>query len=114
MAGSRTSSASELLLALDREAPEALHRQLGRGLRAAIRDGRLRRGSALPSSRALAAQLGVARGVVVEAYEQLVAEGYLLSRPGGATRVAAGAARGGREARDLEPATFEFDFRPGR
>ncbi|HEX5013279.1 MAG TPA: PLP-dependent aminotransferase family protein, partial [Candidatus Limnocylindrales bacterium] len=57
-------------------------------LRGAIRSGRLAAGAALPSSRALADQLGLSRGVVVEAYEQLVAEGYLTSRPGGATRVA--------------------------
>jgi GntR family transcriptional regulator/MocR family aminotransferase len=52
--------------------------------------------------------------VVVEAYEQLIAEGYLVSRQGGATRVAAGLAAAGRESRDLEPPSFEFDFRPGR
>ncbi len=62
-------------------APEA-------AIRAAIRSGRLRRGAAVPSSRSLAADLGVSRGVVVEAYEQLVAEGYLATRPGGATTVA--------------------------
>jgi GntR family transcriptional regulator/MocR family aminotransferase len=45
--------------------------------------------SALPSTRTLAEQLELSRGVVVEAYEQLVAEGYLTSQAGGATRVAA-------------------------
>jgi GntR family transcriptional regulator/MocR family aminotransferase len=43
----------------------------------------------MPSSRALAAELGLSRGVIVEAYEQLTAEGYLTSRPGATTRVAA-------------------------
>ena len=60
MARSRTSSDLELLLHLDRASPEPLHRQLGGGLRHAIRDGGLEAGTAVPSSRGLAAQLGVA------------------------------------------------------
>jgi GntR family transcriptional regulator/MocR family aminotransferase len=48
---------------------------LQQAVRDAIRDGRLRSGDPLPSSRALASDLGLARGTVVEAYEQLVAEG---------------------------------------
>ncbi len=84
-----TSSASELLVTLRRDDPLPLHRQLERELRDAIRSGRLPDESALPSSRSLAAQLGVSRGIVVEAYEQLVAEGYLTSQPGGTTRVCA-------------------------
>ena len=69
-----------------------LHRQIETSIREAIRAGRLPRGSTLPPSRALAADLGVSRGVVVEAYQQLTAEGYLASRSGGYTRVAAGPA----------------------
>ena len=88
MAGTRTSSIPELLLTLDRERPVALHRQLERGLQDAIRSGRLQPGAPLPSTRALADALQLSRGVVVEAYEQLTAEGYLDSRPGGKTRVA--------------------------
>jgi GntR family transcriptional regulator / MocR family aminotransferase len=61
---------------------------LEHALRQAIRDGRLAPGAWLPSSRALAAQLGVARGTVVEVYSQLAAEGYLRARPGAATEVA--------------------------
>jgi GntR family transcriptional regulator/MocR family aminotransferase len=57
-------------------------------LREAVRGGRLPPGSRLPATRALAAQLGVSRGVVVEAYAQLAAEGYLDTRRGGGTRVA--------------------------
>jgi GntR family transcriptional regulator / MocR family aminotransferase len=89
MPRTRTSSATELLVDLRRDDPTPLHAQLERELRAAIRSGRLAAGSALPSTRALADQLELSRGVVVEAYEQLVAEGYLTSRPGGATRVGA-------------------------
>ena len=69
-----------------------LHRQIETSIREAIRAGRLPRGSSLPPSRALAADLGVSRGVVVEAYQQLTAEGYLASRSGGYTRVAGGPA----------------------
>jgi GntR family transcriptional regulator / MocR family aminotransferase len=110
----RTSSALELLLPLDPDAPDPLHRQLEHGLRAAIRDGRLAAGTRLPSTRVLAAQLGISRGIVVEAYEQLVAESYLAARPGGTTRVARGAGRGSSASTDLAPVAYPFDFRPGR
>jgi len=114
MARGRTSSAPEVLVPLDRTSREPLHRQLEHGLREAVRSGRLSPGWALPSTRALAAELGVSRGIVVEAFEQLSAEGYLVSRPGGATRVAPGArvARVRRE--PALPVAYEFDFRPGR
>jgi GntR family transcriptional regulator / MocR family aminotransferase len=88
MARTRTTSATELLVTLRRDDPAPLHAQLEQELRGAIRSGRLTASSTLPSSRALASQLGLSRGVVVEAYEQLVAEGYLKSHAGGATAVA--------------------------
>ena len=78
-------------LALDRSAP--LRAQIERELRAAIRAGRLRAGSRVPPSRVLAGELEVSRGVVVEAYSQLVAEGYLVARAGDGTRIAAGLAQ---------------------
>ena len=79
---SRTSGISfELLIALDQRQgrrPAAAAEDRGVDPRARSGSGRLRGlGVALPPSRALAADLGVSRGVVVEAYEQLVAEGYL-------------------------------------
>ncbi len=61
--------------------------QVEQQLRDAIRSGRLRGGSRLPASRALASDLGVSRGVIVEAYAQLAAEGYLVSGPRSGTRV---------------------------
>jgi GntR family transcriptional regulator/MocR family aminotransferase len=70
------------------DAGEGLRSGLEQSLRAAIRSGRLAPDEALPSSRALAASLGVARGTVSQVYEQLVAEGYLTSRPRSGTRVA--------------------------
>jgi GntR family transcriptional regulator/MocR family aminotransferase len=78
----------DLLVVLDREDGRPLRVQLEEQLRDGVRSGRLHAGIALPSTRALAAELGVARGVVVEAYGQLVAEGFLVARRGSATRVA--------------------------
>jgi GntR family transcriptional regulator / MocR family aminotransferase len=78
----------ELLVRLDRSASQPLRAQLEASLREAIRDGRLRGGERLPSSRELARELGVSRGMVQECYGQLLAEGYLTSRTGSATRVA--------------------------
>src|SRR5215472_18418637 len=83
---------SELLVVLRPDAQVPLHRQIETSIREAIRAGRLPRGSTVPPSRMLAADLGVSRGVVVEAYQQLTAEGYLASNAGGYTRVAAGPA----------------------
>jgi glucose 1-dehydrogenase len=68
-------SGPEILLHLDRRSPDTLARQLQAGLRDAIRSGRLTAGTRLPASRVLAEDLGVSRGVVVDAYAQLVAEG---------------------------------------
>lgn len=82
------SAGPDLLVMLDRGSPATLHEQLELGLRESVRSGRLAPGSRLPSSRALAAELGVSRGVVLEAYAQLTAEGYLTSSQGAPTRVA--------------------------
>ena len=79
----------DLLVELDRTGAMPLHRQIEAVLRDGIRTGRLRQGASLPSSRRLATEIGVSRGVVVEAYNQLLAEGYLTSAPGSYTRVAA-------------------------
>src|SRR5580700_11055762 len=87
MPRNRTDSGLLVMLRHDGDVP--LHRQIETSIRDAIRAGRLARGASLPPSRALAADLGVSRGVVVEAYAQLAAEGYLDSRSGGYTQVAA-------------------------
>ncbi len=110
---------------------DALHRQL----RAAILDGRLRPGLRLPATRVLAQVLGVSRNTAVAAYDLLRAEGYVDSRQGSGTRVAASAgpfravprapARRSSLGRKLQPPWREatpavpgstpvrFDFRPG-
>ena len=82
------SPVSELAIDMDRGGQDALHRQIEASIRQRIRTGALPAGVALPPTRALAAELGITRGVVVEAYAQLVAEGYLTSRSGGYTQVA--------------------------
>ncbi len=75
----------ELLLDLEPRGP--LRERVEGALRAAIRAGRVRPGDRLPATRALASELGVSRWVVVEAYAQLTAEGWLEGRPGSGTRV---------------------------
>jgi len=81
--GWRISGGPEILLHLARSHPETLAGQL----RDAIRTRRLPPGTQLPASRVLAEDLGVSRGVVVDAYAQLVAEGFLVTRPGSGTMV---------------------------
>src|ERR1700728_2792641 len=78
----------ELLVRLDRSARLPLRAQLEASLREAIRGGRLRAGERLPSSRELARELGVSRGMVQDCYWRLLAEESLTSRTGSATRVA--------------------------
>ncbi|MFF7792088.1 aminotransferase class I/II-fold pyridoxal phosphate-dependent enzyme [Streptomyces sp. NPDC007991] len=92
-----------------------LRRGLTDALREAVRSGRLAPGTRLPSSRALAADLGIARNTVADAYADLVAEGWLSARQGSGTRVAqrtvvppAGTAPHPRE--HTRPA---YDLRPG-
>ncbi|MEV0205954.1 PLP-dependent aminotransferase family protein [Streptomyces sp. NPDC050788] len=65
-----------------------VRRGLTDALREAVRTGRLAPGTRLPSSRVLAADLGIARNTVAEAYTDLVAEGWLTARQGAGTRVA--------------------------
>src|SRR5690242_4134399 len=113
MALNRTTSAPELLLALARDGAVPLRAQLEAQLREAIGSGRLAGGVRLPSSRGLAAELGVSRGVVVEAYAQLVAEGYLAVRRGAAPVVAAGVERGAAPAPPARLDTLRYDLRPG-
>jgi len=99
---------------IDRAAPLPLHEQIERALRENIRSGRLAAGTRLPSTRGLAAELGISRGVVTEAYGQLGAEGYLTTSQGAPVRVAnavrAAVRRG--PARSLLP-SFPYHFHPG-
>ncbi|HEY7379552.1 MAG TPA: PLP-dependent aminotransferase family protein [Steroidobacteraceae bacterium] len=116
----RKAAAPELLVRLDRGANEPLRAQLERELRGAIRAGRLKAGASLPSTRALAADLGLSRGIVVDAYEQLLAEGYLIARQGSVTSVAEGRVMSGQALPRKSAKTpaagvseqIRYDFRP--
>src|SRR5215468_8013604 len=110
----RIRSDSELLVVIRPDGPVPLHRQIETSVREAIRAGRLPRGSRLPPSRVLAADLGVSRGVVVEAYQQLAAEGYLASYAGGYTQVAAGAAGASAGLQLARPVPPRIDLGYGR
>jgi len=76
-----------LPVTLDRESVTPLAVQLAEQLRAAAGDGRLRSGDRLPSTRALAGELGVSRTVTAAAYEQLHAEGWIAGRHGSGTYI---------------------------
>ena len=89
-----TSQPIELLLSVTRDGSRTLGAQIEDQLRRAIREGTLRVGTRVPSTRDLARQLGVSRRVVVGAYEQLAAEGYLALRQGARPRVSEAALRG--------------------
>jgi GntR family transcriptional regulator/MocR family aminotransferase len=80
-------SASEI--GIDRQDAEPIQQQLARQLRALVLSGRLKPQAKLPSTRALAEELDIARATVVQAYEQLLSEGYLETRSGSGTRIAA-------------------------
>ena len=104
--------------------------QIYRQIAAAVLDGRLRPGQALPPSRELAARLSVSRNTVSAAYDRLTAEGFVAARTGSGTYVRAGgfeqppepAAGAGLRPREIwsrvnvpppDTGTPEFDFRAG-
>ena len=85
-------------------------------LRDAVRSGQLGPGTRLPSSRALAGDLQVARNTVADAYAQLVAEGWLTAQRGSGTRVADAGRRAGPGRRPAAPAAAReprYNLRPG-
>jgi GntR family transcriptional regulator/MocR family aminotransferase len=102
----------ELLLDLGSDGP--LRERLEVALRSAVREGRLRPGDRLPATRSLAAELGCSRWVVVEAYEQLAAEGWVEGRAGSGTRVRARTAEPDRSAEPLRepapPPAYRFEL----
>src|SRR5947209_5861545 len=77
------------LVAIDRKTSTPLHRQVYDGFRSAILEGRIRPGQRIPSTRVLASEIRVSRFPVLNAYAQLLAEGYLESRIGAGTVVSA-------------------------
>ena len=109
-----TSQPIDVLVSVTRDGPRTLGAQIEDQLRRAIREGTLRAGARVPSTRDLARQLAVSRRVVVDAYSQLAAEGYLVLRQGARPRVSEAAAP--REASSFErgasPPVPRFDLRP--
>ncbi len=105
---------ADLLIELPGGGGRGVRARLEEGLRRAIQQERLLGGAVLPPSRVLAADLGVARSVVVEAYRNLAAAGYLETRRGGWTRVRprqkAQLSRNDGAAVDLETQLF-YDWR---
>ncbi|MET7452848.1 PLP-dependent aminotransferase family protein [Streptomyces sp. NPDC005574] len=109
------SAAWEVLLPAASAPARARGRALQAALRDAVRSGRLAPDTRLPSSRDLAADLGVSRGLVTEAYEQLTAEGYLRSGRGAGTWVGGAVRAAPPRARDLAPRSpgVRASFVPG-
>src|SRR3954454_8929991 len=104
---------TELLLPLARGGARPMGAQIEEHLRQAIRTGTLKPGARVPSTRDLARQLGVSRGLVVNAYAQLGAEGYLVVRQGALPRVSDAVAREAAEVEEAPAATTpRYDFRP--
>lgn len=101
-------------LHLDLDGPGGVRASLTRALREAVRTGRLAPGARLPSSRSLAADLGVARNTVADAYAELVAEGWLTARQGSGTRVARRAEPTARRLAAVRRAPSETAARPAR
>lgn len=77
----------EFLLELDRRSTVPLYRQIAAGIMSDVRRGRLRPGDPLPGTRTLARTLGVQRMTVVAAFDDLVAEGWIVTRPARGTIV---------------------------
>ena len=91
----RTSTVFALRLELE-DAPGRLSHRLSAALVRAIAAGQLVDGDTAPPTRAVAENLRIARSVVVEAYEELIAAGFLVARPGSATRVGQGSVAAAR------------------
>ncbi|SFG93661.1 GntR family transcriptional regulator / MocR family aminotransferase [Desulfotomaculum arcticum] len=95
-----------LWVPVDRSSDNPLYRQIYDQIRAHILNGHIKIGEKLPPTRALASNLGVSRNVIIEAYDQLRAEGFIESRQGASTYVAEGTFL--EEFQAIEPAGPDF------
>ncbi len=112
-------SEAELPIELDRNSSISLAAQVASQLRAAILNGVLRPEHALPATRRLATELGISRGVVVRAFEQLSGEGFLESNGAGGTKVAVRPDINSRPPEKRKPSSTSppadvIDLTPGR
>ncbi len=112
-------SEAELPIQLDKTSPNSLAAQVASQLRASILSGVLQPEHTLPATRRLATELGISRGVVVRAFEQLSGEGFLVSNGAGGTKVAVRPDIHSRPLADREPASVSpqvdlIDLTPGR
>jgi GntR family transcriptional regulator / MocR family aminotransferase len=109
-----TSQPIDLLVSVTRDGPRTLGTQIEDQLRRAIREGALKAGARVPSTRDLARQVDVSRRVVVDAYAQLAAEGYLVLRQGARPKVSEAAVPREADAseRTASPPVPRFDLRP--
>ena len=115
MASDETSQPVELLLSVSRDGSRRLGAQIEDQLRQGIWQGTLKAGARVASTRDLARQLGVSRRVIVDAYAQLAAEGYLSLRQGARPRVSLAPGRGDTTPRASATGSApppRFDFRP--
>jgi GntR family transcriptional regulator/MocR family aminotransferase len=118
----RTPGDVTLPLVIDATDPRPLPRQIADSLRTAIGEGVVAPGELVPATRTLASRLGVSRGTVVAAYDQLLAEGYLVGRVGHGTVVnpalrdvhPPSASRADTSRTDPSPGHPVIDLRPGR
>ena len=104
-------------IAIDRTSSRPVSLQLLEALRGAVHEGRLPSGSALPSTRKFAEELGISRRLAAEIYDQLVSEGYFTAKRGSGTWVRGGLSAAVRQARRPEPERplppVKYDFSPG-
>jgi GntR family transcriptional regulator / MocR family aminotransferase len=99
----KVSQAIAPVIAVDRNASDPLHKQIYDGFRMAIVRGNLRGGQRVPSSRLLSVDLGISRIPVLNAFAQLLAEGYFESRAGAGTFVSASLPEGLTICQDRRP-----------
>jgi GntR family transcriptional regulator / MocR family aminotransferase len=110
-----SSKTTEMLVALTRDGAQTLQSQIEQQIRDAVRQGSLRPATTISSTRDLALQLGVSRPLVMEAYAQLAAEGYLTLRQGAAPRISdlVAPAAASISARPPAAEPVRYNFRPG-
>jgi GntR family transcriptional regulator / MocR family aminotransferase len=80
-----------LHIEIDKERKMPMHRQVYDAIRTQILEGRLKHNDKLPSTRGLSKFLGVSRNVIIESYDQLIAEGFIIPKEGSGTYVSDGA-----------------------